>query len=182
MALGVVSDDLFEEELSRVNQFKQTDNQTRIAELNIGRGNKPETPEVIREIIAEEVINGADRQMVSSAYKISQSSISAYKNGATSTASYNEPDTRLAPVVNDVKDRIATKARSRLMQALKEITPDKLRDVRVRDLAGIARDMSAVIKNIELPTPPQLNNNVQFVFYSPKQKQESDYPVIQVNE
>jgi hypothetical protein len=71
------------------------------------------------------------------------------------------------------------------MLALKHITPDKLELAKVRDLAGIARDMSAVIKNIEPedngPKDPA-KNGPTFIFYSPQFKKEEHFDVVRVEE
>lgn len=166
MPLGIVSDDVFNAEIKLMNR---------------GRGSVKEVPEVIREIIAEDAIakNGSIQE-IASRHGVSSSSVSAYKNGATSTATYHEPDERLARRNNFVRENIITSARSRLLDALQNITSDKLKDAKVRDVASVAKDMSAVIRNTEPQTTPI--HNAQFVFHVPRQKDEKDYEFIDVSQ
>src|SRR6478736_1795138 len=60
-----------------------------------GRGKSKEVPQALRKVIAGEVLSGARASDVSETFNVSQSSISAYKNDATSTASYDQPDEEL---------------------------------------------------------------------------------------
>jgi hypothetical protein len=70
------------------------------------------------------------------------------------------------------------------MLALHHITVDKLVDAKVRDLAGIARDMSAVIKSIEPEEKanPLGSNGPTFIFYSPQFRKEEHFDVVQAKE
>lgn len=147
----------------------------------LGRGeNNVRVPEIIREIVGETALVETGKN-VADAFGISQSSVSAYKIGAHSTSSYHQPNQELKDKQRNARERITTKARKRLLLALDSITPEKMNDVKARDAAGIAKDMSAVIRNIE---PAQDNNGpqVQFVFYSPRPRSENDFEVIHVND
>ena len=150
-----------------------------------GRGeNSIEVPSGLRKLIGNEsVTNGRQSALeLASNLGISPSSVSAYANGATSTASYN--DRPNLSVINQAKERISRRARSKLMLSLSHITEEKLSDAKVRDLAGIARDMSAVIKNIE----PEVKDDVQsktgptFIFYSPAFRSEEHFDIVQSKE
>jgi hypothetical protein len=71
-----------------------------------------------------------------------------------------------------------------MASALSAITQEKLDYTDARDLSGIAKDMSAIIKNLE---PPQIagNNsevNQQFVIYAPTFRREESFDVIDVKE
>jgi predicted transcriptional regulator len=169
MPLGIVSDEEFTKEIEAIHK-----------PIIRGRGETKETPEVIREVIAEEAIIGDSTQKeIADAFGVSPASVSAYKNGATSTASYNEPDNRLQKHNDKVRNAIVGTARSRLIEALQNITPDKMKEAKLRDIASVAKDMSSVIHNME----PQISNTqigAQFVFHVPKPRQESDYEVIDV--
>ena len=191
MPLGVVDTDEFEKELKRAGINSDTneseDNKPRaiIGELvDIRRGRIPgskETPEIIREIVGVEAANGAKNSTLMRATGLSQSSISAYKNGATSTTTYHEPDPKLANKINITKERISNKAHSRLMMALREIKPESLVGIKPRDLAGIAKDMSAVVKNME-PSIQIQDNSTKVVVYRPHMRDESEFDVITVSE
>jgi predicted transcriptional regulator len=167
MPLGIVSDQDFEVEIQRA----------QVIPSRIGRGNTPAKPDQLRNLIAEEAIKGASAKELSESFGVSPSSISAYKNGSTSTASYDTPDRKLANHIVNVKDRITKKATNRLARALDSITPEKLDDLKVKDAAQVAKDMSVVIKNMT-PEVREQNNNVNFVIFAPKVREESDYDVI----
>ena len=107
------------------------------------------------------------------------SSASAYKHDATSTASYNEPDESLKKANDEVRHQIIGKARAKLIESLDSLTPEKLNGSKARDLAGIAKDMSTLINNVE-PQSGDINNNVKFVFHVPATKKEQDFEVIDV--
>lgn len=171
MPLGIVSDEQFEFEIKAIHK-----------DVVRGRGAVPEVPEVIREIIAEDAIL-TDKTIaeVASAHGVSTASVSAYKNGATSTASYHEPSERLQKKNDKVRSEIIGTARSRLMEALRCITPEKLAEAKPRDLASVAKDMSAVIHNTE----PQVSNtqvSAQFIFHSHQNRKESDFDIIDVTQ
>lgn len=186
MGMMLLDDDAFKTELQRFG-FKVIDKAElsdiiKVVDINRGRPfGKLEVPQSIREEIAKEAIVGTPVQEIVERFNTSPSSISAYKNGATSTASYNEASTELIQANNEVKETLTDSARSALRSALLQITPDKLSLAKVRDAAGIAKDMSAVMKNLE-PTNPQQQNNVQVVIYKPRTKDEDSYDVITVNE
>ena len=188
MPLGIVSDEEFLKQAGLIGPTPHEDNKEPEVRASIeklitpGRTEgKPNTPNVVRKFIAEEAINGASPKVLSEAMQISPSSISAYKVGAHSTTTYNEPNENLKRSTDSIREALASKARNRLRSALNGLTPDKLVDCKARDLAGIAKDMSAVIKNIE-PSRDNDGPNVNFVFYSPKLRREDDFSIISVNE
>src|SRR5262249_41709461 len=143
----------------------------------LGRGANNNTPDVVRKFVAEEAINGVPAKELTEAIKVSHSSISAYKNCATSCATYNEPDKKLKNHVVNVKDRITRKATNRLNSALNALTPEKLEEVKARDLAGIAKDMSAIVRNMNPESEKGEEKNVQFIFFAPRMTEENDYDI-----
>jgi hypothetical protein len=173
MAMLLITDEQLSTELNKISG--------KVVDIKRGRGSIHEVPQGLRQVIAEEAINGTPAKELSEQFGISTSSISAYKNGATSTASYNTPDNQLAKANDDVRENIASHARSRLMMALEEITPDKIAGAKIKDIAGIAKDMSAVVKNME-PQGPQVQQNTQVVVYRPRTRDEDEFEVITVNE
>ena len=185
MAMGLVNDEDFECELNKSNQKPLAS----VKEIIKGRGeNSVEVPESLRKIIGEtsELDGRKEAVALAKMFDISESSVSAYANGATSTANYNQPSTEPDSIqshINKSKERISNKARSRLFESLKCITDEKLKEASVRDVSQVARHMSAIIKEQE-PTvnTNNENNGIQFIFYSPHLKQEDVYDTITVSE
>lgn len=175
---GIVDDSSFEQQLESLNKPIQ-----RATVVNIQRGRVgKEVPVELKKLVASDSINGVSASELSKQFGISPSSISAYKNDATSTKTYHEPDAELKESNDKVRTDITNSARSKLLQALETITPEKLNDTKVRDAAGIAKDMSAIIKNLEPESHEKNQLNQQFIFYAPKTKQESDFEVIEARE
>lgn len=191
MAIGIVSSDDFDKEWRVLNNipnkksdFNDEELSAEIININRGRGEgKLEVPESLREVIAEDaLVNGNDSaKELARAFDISDSSVSAYKNGATSTTTYNEGDKELKSHTDAVRQKIGTKARARLLMAMNSITKDKLQDAKLRDVASVANAMSNVIRNIEGPTDTG-NNQTNFIFYAPKTREESAFEVINLKE
>lgn len=176
MPLGILTDEEFAQEIEQIPIPAEVINQP------LGRGSVEEKPESLRKIISEEAINGAPASEIAKAFDVSPSSISAYKNGATSTASYDSPSPSLTNHNNGIRDRIINRANGKIMTALKSLTSEKINDAKARDIASIAKDMSVVVKNM---TPEQSNgpqNNVQFVLFAPRMKQEDEFAAITVRE
>jgi hypothetical protein len=67
-----------------------------------------------------------------------------------------------------------------LLSAIEAITPEKINEAKLRDIASVAKDMSAVIKNME-PSVEADTARTQFIFYAPQQKEESHYKVIEAS-
>lgn len=191
--MGIVSDKDFNDELTRV---RESDNKPlpeikaptisgEVVDVNRGRGNgNIEVPNTLRKVIGEEAaINGRQAGIeLANQFGLSASSVSAYANGATSTATYDE--TPNAPHINSAKARISQKARNRLMSALKHLTPQKMEAAKAKDLAGIAKDMAAVVRTMdpEVKGPTNVNNGPTFVFYSPQQRKEEAFDVVYAKE
>lgn len=176
---GIVSDEAFESQLGRLSEPRPA----KVVDFNRGRGPAKEVPTELKKIISEEAIQGTPAKELSKAFGVSESSISAYKHDATSTATYNQPNDELKEHNDAIRTDILDKSRSKLLIALESITVDKLNDAKARDAAGIAKDMSAIIKNLE----PETNRggagiNQQFIFYAPKSKKETDFETIELKD
>jgi predicted transcriptional regulator len=154
-----------------------------VKEIKHGRGAGVEnlSPEM-RKIIAEEaLISGKTQAEVAIEYGVSPQAVEAYVKGATSLATYNTPNEELAPHITQVKDQIKTQAQNALLTAIQSLTDDKISGAKAKDIAGIAKDMSSVLRNIEPQTSgPVINNKV--LVYSPRVKEEDDYAVIEARE
>ena len=186
MPMGIINDDEFTKELEKLNSHstKQEIKYAEIKERNNGGRNKGdvETPESLRKIIGEtSVIEGRSSAIeLAKKFGISHDSVSAYKNGATSCATYNKPNKDILDHINKSKERISKRARHTLNRALTHITEDKLIDAKPEVLSNVARNMAGIVREME-PQQTQSsneNNGVQFIFYSPKIRNESDFDVI----
>lgn len=183
---GIVDDASFELQLASLNKNgskNEAEPRATFATIERGRGSVNAIPTELRKIIAEEAISGTPAKELSKLFEISESSISAYKNDATSTSSYNQPNGELAKSNDVVRQTILDGARGKILIALENITDEKLRDAKVRDTASVAKDMSAIIRNLEPQTDKGQNGlNQQFIFYAPKSKKESDFEVVEMRD
>jgi len=183
MPMGIVSDKEFESALNDATP-SPSPVPVKIIDMEKGRGKgNVEVPPALREIIGEEsAINGrASALEIANQFGVSPSSVSAYANGSTSTASY---DTQPGLIkLNDAKLRVAKKARNRLVMALNSLTQEKIDGAKAKDIAGVAKDMAVVIKSME-PEGPKNNGNggPTFIFYSPNIRKEEHFDVVHVKE
>ena len=142
---------------------------------------KKEVPAEIRKLAASEALVGISVEEIREKYNISASSISAYKNGATSTSSYHEPDKDLANNNRAVKATMSERAEAVGLEAIGLLTVEKLDKAKARDLAGIAKDMSSIMSNMREggnDSGPKVNITIMV----PAVKEESDFRVIDVGE
>lgn len=191
MPIGIVSDAEFEQELAHLNK-RVPSPATITPEVVIqekptkGRDEGDNNvPDSLRQIIGEEaVINGRQAALgLAGMFGISASSVSAYAKGATSTTSYDEPKRSIVQHINKSRRRAIIKAGKTLNQSLESITQDKLDYTDAKDLAGIARDMSAIIKNLEPQAEPESSGDKpQFVVFAPQFRDERSYETINVKE
>lgn len=181
--MGIVSDKEFESALNDATPSPNTPSVS-IEPLKKGRGEgNVEVPDGLRKIIGEEsAIQGRQSALeIANNFGISPSSVSAYSKGATSTASIGEQPN--IEHINAAKLRVARKARNRLVMALNSLTQEKIETAKAKDIAGVAKDMAAVIKTME-PEGPKQNGNggPTFIFYSPNFKREEHFDVVHVKE
>ena len=195
MSMGLVNDEDFECELnkgsqSNWNKATSIDSAKIIESPNKGRAlGDVEVPESLRKIIGEtsELDGRKEAVALAKMFDISESSVSAYAHGSTSTSTYNQSKTEPGSInehINKSKERISNKARSRLFQSLKYITDEKLKkEESVAILSQVARNMATIVKEMEpLVNTNNENNGIQFIFYSPHIKTEEVYDTITVNE
>jgi predicted transcriptional regulator len=180
--MGIVSNEDFEKSIkqSKIEIAKVDD-------IKKGRGEGTKNvPDEIRALAAQSAIsNEGTGENIARAFGISPSSVSAYKVGAHSTTSYDKPNQDLFDKITGHKQRITKRALKTALSALSHLTPENLSNVKARDLAAIAKDMTAIIADMEPKVPINQNNqqnNVQFVFMAPRVREISEYQTIQVNE
>lgn len=183
---GIVSDEEFTKQIEKLNNNNENKNSQSHAlfqTIERGRGSSKEVPIELKKVIAEESINGTLASTLASAFSVSESSISAYKNDATSTSSYHQSNEELAKHNDAIRTSILEGARGKLLMALENITEEKLEGAKLRDTASVAKDMSAIIRNLE-PSNGNDNNGLkqQFIFYAPKEKSEKDFQVIELRD
>lgn len=143
-------------------------------------------PDSLRKLIAETALmDGRDAALqLAKDFGISASSVSAYTNGATSTTTYQEPKASIISHINRAKERAIKRASKTLNGALNAISQDKLDNTDAKDLAGIARDMSVLIKNLEPSKELEGDGSKspQFVVFAPQFRDERSFESITINE
>ena len=197
MAIGVVSDDEFDEEMNKSNSSNWSKAIKSVPPSEIitpeiveikhkGRQeNDVNVPDSLRQVIGEtnELEGRKSAIALAKEFGISSSSVSAYANGATSTKTYDTAKSSIIDHINRSKERISKKARRNLNLALENITPEKIAAAKLRDISGIAKDMAGIVKDMEPNTnQTEAANKPQFVFYSPQFKKEEHFDVIVVKE
>ena len=191
MSIGIVLDDEFLTELNKVGTPKS--GSIRAPEVQIlpkpskGRSDGDNNvPDSLRQIIGEEaVINGRSAALdLAGMFGVSPSSVSAYAKGATSTTTYDTPKPSIINHINKSRERHIKKASKVLHAALGAISQEKLDYTDARDLSGIAKDMSVIIKNLEPPATQSDEGKTQpqFTIYAPTFRDERSFEVINVNE
>lgn len=186
MPIGIVSNDDFLIELERLKNGKKAPpepnlNENKVVPIERGRGdNNVAVPDSLRALIGQTAIESgrSEALALARAFDISPSSVSAYTHGATSTATYDNPEPKLKKKIDSTKERIGAIARNRLIASLRHITDEKLGAAKLRDVAGVAASMSAIVKNMEPSDKTNGLNNINIVLYAPKIRSESTYEVI----
>ena len=181
MAIGIISDAEFEKEFGKLESH---DSKAKVVTIpKVGRIG-PEVPESLRKVIGETAITEGRGEALKLAaeFGIKPSSVSAYANGSTSTATYNQPDDDLKEHITGAKAKIGLKARNRLITALNSITKEKLESVSVKVASSVARDMAAIVKDMEPVQKDSGEQKPQFIIYAPQFKEERAYDTIVVKE
>lgn len=192
MGMGIVSNSDFDNELENLTKLPPiplggTKGKGKAIVESIptkGRDiNGMEVPDSLRKLIGNESITNGRQSALELAdkFSVSPSSVSAYSQGAHSTSTYGiRPD---ESGINEARLRITKKARNRLTLALNSITQEKIDSAKVRDIAGVAKDMSAIISNMESKgSKAEGDNGPTFIFYSPQTRSEKVFDMIQVKE
>jgi predicted transcriptional regulator len=191
MPIGLTSDEDFQKELDRLSgQSGSIQSDKPVVEIMERPGRKTgdvNVPDALRQIIGEDaVINGRQSAIgLAGMFGISPSSVSAYSKGATSTTTYNEPKSSIRDHISKSRQRAIKRAQRTLDGALSAITQEKLDYTDAKDLSGIAKDMSVIIKNLEPPaptTPTSDSNQPQFVIFAPQFRDERSFGHITVSE
>ncbi len=179
MALGIVSDEVFEDE---VQQY--LDSVTILQKKGSGRTEGAnDVPDALRKAIGDTKLeSGKDAALeLASAFGISPSQVNAYARGANSSVHKN-PVGALGSHISRTKERIAKRAGKLTMRALKNITDEKLAAASAPELSVIAKNAAVIIKDMEPPVSTNPNNapSVQFIIHAPPIAREEKYPIIDV--
>lgn len=167
MPIGIVNEDVFREEVRE--------------RTPLGRNGKKEVPHEIRALAASEAIAGGNKKEIAQELGISSQSINAYKNGATSLATYNKKDEKLQKANDEVKDKIRGVALNKMMDAMNAISKENLALSKPNVASAVARDMSTIVKNMD-PREDGINVDKAVIIYKSPMKEEADYPVIDVQQ
>lgn len=183
MPLGIVSDEVFKKEIDK--EVIPKGEVKLPKEPGRGKGNI-ETPDSIRKLIGDAALTDGrqDSLALAEALGISKHSVSAYSNGATSLATYNKPDP-LKDFLNGRRKKIARRASSAVIRAIEGITDEKLDASKAVELAGIAKALSGVVKDM-LPQEPanattNVNTAVRLVVHVPQQTKEAAFDTITID-
>lgn len=190
MPIGLVNDDDFDLELSKYTNVNSNKQQVEvIININEEKGRRPgdvAVPDSIQKIIGETSITEGRKEALklASFFDVSESSVSAYTNGAASTASYNNPKKELKSHVDKARMKVIGKARKTLLNSLNYITEEKLAIEKPSTLSAVARDMSVIIKNMEpskeVSSDDSDTSKTPFVIYAPQFRDERSFEVINV--
>lgn len=191
MGMGIVSDEEFDTALVNSKVVPREESNSPSGIINPlptkGRGEgNVEVPNGLRKIIGEtsEIEGRSAGVELAKQFGISPSSVSAYAQGATGTADYHNPKQEIVDHINKSKERISKKARAKLFLALKNITEEKLADAKPDILANVARNMSAIVKDMEPDIPKNPNERVgpTFVLYAPHFRKEEYFDTVVLKE
>lgn len=193
MGMGIVSDADFDKEVGNLNKTTPTPPPIPVLDGEVMPMQRPgrkegdvNVPDSLRKIIGEtSELEGRDVALeLAAKFGISPASVSAYANGSTSTATMDKQPN--LPHINGAKDRVAKKAMRKLMQSISHITPAKMVNAKPHELAVIARNMSAIVKEMEPEKPKNPEDDGKkgptFVFFAPTLHKEEHYETINVRE
>jgi DNA-binding transcriptional regulator YdaS (Cro superfamily) len=184
MPMGVVNDADFDKETAN-SGVPITGHVTTIPRPGRKEGDV-QVPESLRKIIGEtsEIEGRKSALELAESLGISPSSVSAYANGATSTATYNTPDTDITTHIKERKTKVVGSALTRLTRAMGALTKDKIATSSAKEISGIAKDMAQVVKLME-PESTDNNQSVrapQFLVYAPTMIDERKFEYIQAKD
>lgn len=191
MAIGIVSDEDFNSEIERGE--KSPPPELKPAQIiEVPRPGRKEgdnnVPDSIRNVIAQESIENGRASALEFAklVGVSDSSVSAYSNGATSTKTYHKANKELADKLAKSKLTISKRAARRLNLALNGITEDKINEAKLTEIALVAKAMSGIIKDMEPPSENK-NGDMNFngpsiVMYNPGFAKEASFDTVELDE
>lgn len=185
MPMGIVSDEEFETELRDSSRPVVMPEILPMPNLHGRSAGDVNVPNFLRELIGStsEIDGRAEALQLADQFGISPSSVSAYANGSTSTASmHKQPN---LDKINRAKHVIGVAARNKIRRALANITEPKLATAKPAELATIARQLAGVVKDME-PEGPKGGeggkDKPQFVVFAPQFREENHYATVVARE
>lgn len=190
MPMGIVSDADFEREVDNSRNDRVIIPppviEAEVVELpNKGRKEGDNNvPDSLRKIIGETAVTeGRPAALqIAEEFGLSPSSVSAYSNGSTSTASMDSQPN--LDHLNEARGRITNKAIKKMVKAIDCLTDEKLAEAKPDTLANVARTMGAIVKDMEPEKPknPGDKDKPVFIFYSPQFRKEEHFEHIFVQD
>lgn len=201
MAMGVVSDDDFEAAAQQSNKRK-SEPEPSVPEKTVpsaasqpliqsnpdnvirrpfhGRNpNDNNVPSIVREIIADDTQKTGAQ--LAQTFGVSESSVSAYQHGNTSTASYDKPDDKLKQVVTQRRERINRKSNRALIRVLNKLDSDefeaKLDECKPTELSTVAVNISRVVQSSDAASDVSVKQQ-NIIFYAPTPVKTDSFEVI----
>lgn len=117
---------------------------------------------------------------IASVFKVSQARVSQIKNGLNSSSKVGSFDVdlkgRIDKNVKDVRKQVSELALGKLSCILEGITKDKIDRASLSEITTAASNLG---KLSHVEEEREVNNN-NFVFFTPRTKQEDDYEVVEV--
>jgi hypothetical protein len=184
MPMGVVNDEDFEKEVNN-SGVPITGHITSLPRPGRKEGDV-NIPESLKKIIGEtsELEGRQSALAFAESLGISPSSVSAYANGATSTATYDTPSLPVANHIKERKTKVVGSALTRLTRAMTALTSDKIGTSSAKEISGIAKDMAQVVKLMD-DEPKGSGDAIrapQFLVYAPTMIDERKFEYIQAKE
>lgn len=176
MAIGIISDDDLQKELDRQQaQIIQRERPGR----NPGDNN---VPDALRQIISDTAIEEGrgEAKKLADMYGISDSSLSAYQRGSTSTADNKNSNTALRERNQRTRDKIQSKSQSKLLQVLDEIDGEKIKSLTAVEASSVARNLAGIVKDFspDMKKDEQVHQQ-QLVIFAPYIRREDEFMTIQ---
>ncbi len=89
-------------------------------------------------------------------------------------------DKELISKIEDMKERVADAALQKLMSAVGLITEEELAVAKVGTKASVASSLAGVVDRVTRKDKAEINVNAGVIVYAPSQREERDFPTIQV--
>lgn len=137
---------------------------------HVGRAGVVFHPQEVKNLAGGLARSGMTTRAVAKQMGLSQQTVHDYSHGR---------DGAELPVVEDMAAKARDVALERLMETLGLLTPDKVAGCKAGEISTIATNMSRIAHNMT-PHKEASDTNINLVVYSPQQRIEGGYKVIEV--
>lgn len=134
----------------------------------------PEVPLALKVVIGT-IAQNSPAKKVAEVFKVSKHSVDNYRNGNIG----DKPSAELKSKIKTIKDSVLERATDIVAKSLGLISDDKLEDMNVKELVGVAVGVSTVHERMSDKT--MINAPGSLIVYSPKTLEKEDYPVTVVD-